>query len=109
MVDASDPTGACARCADKTPPAASPPRVPAGLPYADLGIAGDGDDSYLAGHALLAEMTRSLNNRRKEAGEIFPLDEVEAVEKAGEEMWQEVRAAKGIPEPQKRKDQARTG
>jgi hypothetical protein len=40
---------------------------------------------------------------------MLALDEVEVVEKASEELWQELRAAKGVPEPQKRKDQARTG
>jgi hypothetical protein len=70
MADASDTTGACARCSDKNPTAPTPHRVPDSLPYADLGIAGDGGDNYLAGAAMLAELTRSLNSRRKEAGEM---------------------------------------
>jgi len=37
---------------------------------------------------------------------ILALDEVEAAEMAREEMRQEVREAKGIPEPGKRKERA---
>jgi hypothetical protein len=36
-------------------------------------------------------------------------DEVEAAERVREEMRQEVREAKGIPEPGKRKERAGTG
>ena len=39
---------------------------------------------------------------------ILALDEVEAAEMAREEMRQEVREAKGIPEPGKRKERAGT-
>jgi len=35
--------------------------------------------------------------------------EVQKAEAASEEMWQELRAAKGFPEPEKRKGRARTG
>lgn len=38
---------------------------------------------------------------------LLALDEVEVAEKAAEELWGEVRAAKGIPEPKKPRKQAR--
>jgi hypothetical protein len=40
---------------------------------------------------------------------MLALDEVKAAEKAGEELWQEFRAAKGFPEPEMRRDRTRTG
>ncbi len=69
MARASDTTNACARCSDKTPPTA-PPRVPDGLPYAEVDILARGADHYIAGGALLAELVRHVVDARLDAGEM---------------------------------------
>ncbi len=59
MADATDST-----CT----PNGQPSAAPGVLPYRDLDILGDGRANYIAGNALLAEITRGWAEDRREAG-----------------------------------------
>ena len=48
---------------------AAPPRVPDGLPYAEVDILARGADHYIAGGALLAEVVRHVASDRQDRGE----------------------------------------
>jgi hypothetical protein len=95
MADASDTTGACARCSDKTPPAALP-RVPDPLPHAEGDILARGADHYIAGGALLAEMVRHAASDRQDRGEL-PEAEAEAVVDAALEQERQLLAELSSP------------